>query len=388
MPFIAITEKAFAQLVNEQYEILQRGIAVQRRLEQLVLEERGLDEVARALAAAIGGAVADARRQRRDAGAPRASGAAIAGARWRRSAAEVAQRTGARRAAAVRARARARRAGARSRCRWPPDAAGGPQAWLVAVRDAGGLGEFERLILQQAVTVVALELMRRRVVRDTERRLAGDVLAEAARRATSTTDELRLGCAPSASATTAAVLVFALDDPAGGGGAARAGPARRGRRCLVALARRDCCARSIDADEQRPARARLRRARDALASGTARCAPPPAAPRPSARCAAASTRRATRSRRRRSPNGDAPEVASWRDLGAFQLLLSVQDDEALRSTATACSARSRTARATTAASCCARWRRSSSTTASGSAPPATSTATATRCATGSAASRS
>src|SRR5204862_1588416 len=29
-------------------------------------------------------------------------------------------------------------------------------------------------------------------------------------------------------------------------------------------------------------------------------------------------------------NGRVPEVASWRDLGAFQLLLSVQDDEALR----------------------------------------------------------
>ena len=29
-------------------------------------------------------------------------------------------------------------------------------------------------------------------------------------------------------------------------------------------------------------------------------------------------------------NGSAPEVASYRDLGAFQLLLSLQDDEALR----------------------------------------------------------
>jgi len=29
-------------------------------------------------------------------------------------------------------------------------------------------------------------------------------------------------------------------------------------------------------------------------------------------------------------NGDAPDVASWQDLGAFTLLLSLQDDEALR----------------------------------------------------------
>ncbi len=46
-----------ARLVNEQYEVLQRGIAVHRRLEQLVLEQRGLGEVATALSAAIGGAV-------------------------------------------------------------------------------------------------------------------------------------------------------------------------------------------------------------------------------------------------------------------------------------------------------------------------------------------
>ncbi len=57
LPFIAITEKAFARLVNDQYEVLQRGIAIHKRLERLVIEERGLDELVRALAAAIGGAV-------------------------------------------------------------------------------------------------------------------------------------------------------------------------------------------------------------------------------------------------------------------------------------------------------------------------------------------
>src|SRR4030095_15348005 len=57
MPFIAITEKAFTRLVNEQYALLQRGIAVQRRLEQLVLDDRALDELTRSLSAAIGGSV-------------------------------------------------------------------------------------------------------------------------------------------------------------------------------------------------------------------------------------------------------------------------------------------------------------------------------------------
>src|SRR3954466_15951387 len=35
MPFIAITEAAFSRLVNEQYDVLSRGIAVNERLERL-----------------------------------------------------------------------------------------------------------------------------------------------------------------------------------------------------------------------------------------------------------------------------------------------------------------------------------------------------------------
>src|SRR6185312_2584773 len=58
-----------------------------------------------------------------------------------------------------------------------PDRGGVPAAWLVAVKDAGGLAEIDRLILHQAATVVALELLRRRVADSTERRLAGDVLS-------------------------------------------------------------------------------------------------------------------------------------------------------------------------------------------------------------------
>ena len=52
-----------------------------------------------------------------------------------------------------------------------------PEAWLVAVKDSGPLSDFDRLTLHQAVTIVALELLRGRVAGDTERRLAGDVLA-------------------------------------------------------------------------------------------------------------------------------------------------------------------------------------------------------------------
>ena len=152
-----------------------------------MLEERGLDEVVRALAATIGGAVL----------VLSARGETMAGKAFRRELGDDAAHL----AAAARWPSAAARRAATATARAPqpvafapehPDLAGralalpvatrgsgAPQAWLVAVRDAGGLGDFERLILQQAVTVVALELMRQRVMRDTERRLAGDVLAEA-----------------------------------------------------------------------------------------------------------------------------------------------------------------------------------------------------------------
>ena len=47
----------------------------------------------------------------------------------------------------------------------------------MAIKDSGPLTDFDRLTLHQAVIIVALELLRGRVAGDTERRLAGDVLA-------------------------------------------------------------------------------------------------------------------------------------------------------------------------------------------------------------------
>ena len=47
----------------------------------------------------------------------------------------------------------------------------------MAIKDAAPLSDFDRLALRQASTIVALELLRERIAHDTERRLAGDVLA-------------------------------------------------------------------------------------------------------------------------------------------------------------------------------------------------------------------
>jgi purine catabolism regulator len=324
MPFIAITEKAFTHLVNEQYEILQRGIALQRRLEQLVLEERGIDEVARALSASIGGAVLilDAQCD------------VLASATFRRElpaavlkalALEVADRS-ARDGARPFEPAHEPVAGRALALPVAPDSRRGPQAWLIAARDAGGLGEFERLILQQAVTVIALELMRRRVVRDTERRLAGDVLAEAVDGNLSE-QELRHRLLPFGVGPTAAVLVFKVDAPLEAEGRLERALLDMGVQCLVA-SREGLLVAVVQPPDDEPA-VLAARARDALldSSPEVRVATSRVSPLASLRRGYHEARYALEVAA--MANGTAPDVASWRDLGAFQFLLSVQDDEAL-----------------------------------------------------------
>jgi PucR family transcriptional regulator, purine catabolism regulatory protein len=337
LPFIALTEKAFTRLVNEQYEVLQRGIAIHKRLERLVLEERGLDEVVRALAAATGGTVA----------VLSARGETIAAKTFRRhvpdAAVEYVREQVRRRSEAldlngsnnaetgefmpehpdIVGRSLALPVATRGR--------GAPQVWLVATRDTGGLGDFERLILQQAVTVVALELMRQRVVRDTERRLAGDVLAEALTGRLSES-ELAVRLRPFGVGSQAAVLVFEAFD---GTSAARAEGdldrylADAGVGALVAAHERLLCA-VIDAGESVDPVELAGRVRETLAGDgeDLRAAASRAAEVGSlrrsfheARCALEAAALA---------NGHSPPVASYRDLGAFQLLLSLQDDDALR----------------------------------------------------------
>jgi PucR family transcriptional regulator, purine catabolism regulatory protein len=328
LPFIALTEKAFTRLVNEQYEVLQRGIAIHKRLERLVLEERGLEEVVRALAATIGGAVS----------VLSARGETIASKVFRRRLPETALDQ-------VREEVRRRDAGAGEVIEFAPDhpeiagrslvlpvsirGSGAPQAWLVAARDAGGLGDFERLILQQAVTVVALELMRQRAMRDTERRLAGDVLAEALTGRLSE-EELALRLRPFGIGSRAAVLVFSASD----GVAHSEAELDRflvdaGVGALVASRQDMLCAVVDVPDDSDPialasrAGVALHAAERGVRVGASRPAPVGSLRRSfhEARCALEASALV---------NGRAGRVASYRDLGAFQLLLSVQDDEALR----------------------------------------------------------
>ena len=271
LPFIAITEKAFARLVNEQYEVLQRGIAMHKRLERLVLEERGLDELVRALSAAIGGAVTvlDSRGEAvAQARVPAQRSAVCDGGGERRGARAV--RGGRRgpgqpRARRVRARPSGDRRALAACCRCPRAGAGPRRRGCVATRDAGGLGDFERLILQQAATVVALELMRQRAMRDTERRLAGDVLAEALTGGLAER-EVASRLAPFGVGDTAAVLVFAAGDPPAPRPSSTATCATSGIGALVATREGLLCAVVDAADGVDPVELATR-ARSALALG-------------------------------------------------------------------------------------------------------------------------
>lgn len=321
LPFIAITERAAVHLVDEHLDALRRGMAIQARIERLVLDERGLGEVVRVVAGAIGGSagVLDGRGEElawHDAG----PGAPARGAREAvcRSIAAVAgpppellERPG--EDGCVLALPVVARRGARA------------AAWLVAV---GMLGDFERLVLRQTVTVVALELMRLGVARDTERRLAGDVFAEALTGRLHP-EELEARLRPFGLGAELAVLAFGLGDPAAAAPVLERALERLEVPALVAVRGALVCV----VTEGGPAgpielAAGLRRelAGDfgEVRAAASRVAPAQALRRSfhEARCALEAVRH---------QNGGGPEVASHRDLGAFQLLLSLQDDEALRS---------------------------------------------------------
>jgi DNA-binding PucR family transcriptional regulator len=345
VPFIAITEKAFTRLVNEQYAVLQRSIAAHERLERIVLSERGLEAVVTALATLVGGAalVFDAR------------GQLLAQRRFRRPLAdEVVEslchelgsraRTGHRRGFAPAHPELAERALA-----LPVPATGAPirdgappQAWLVAVKDSGGLTEFDRLTLHQAVTIIALELLRHRVAEDTERRLAGDVLSDMVSGELSGV-ELARRLEPFGIRERAAALVLAPAGLNGGPGVAvaacetaLAGALREeAAGGLVASAGAYVCALLPDGDEddlfglaERVAE-RIRTELDtAVSVGAGRAVPAGDARRSfhEARCALEARALAGNGNGAGAPT----EVATYRDLGSFQLLLSLQDEQALR----------------------------------------------------------
>jgi PucR family transcriptional regulator, purine catabolism regulatory protein len=330
MPFIAITERAATRLVNEQYAVLERSTQVHERLERLVIEGRGLEEVLASTAGAIGGAAMVVDPAGRELARSPADGAPEAEAVEALSREIAAEADGGAPAVFT-----PRSAGLEDRALVVPvpgRRGGAPVAWLAVISDRDRLGEFERLCARQAAIVVGLELMRERVVHETERRLAGDLLADALGGRLEP-EELRGRLRPFGIGSEAAVLVFDLDDPPAAEATLEAALTDAGVPALVATsaaAGRPLLCAVIDAGGNDPIGA-ARLARDTLA-GPGRNGVRAAASRPAAvgslrrafheaRCALEATSLA---------DGEHPDVASHRDLGAFTLLLALQDDDALR----------------------------------------------------------
>jgi PucR family transcriptional regulator, purine catabolism regulatory protein len=356
VPFIAVTEAAFSRLVNEQYAVLRRAIAAHERLERIVLAERGLDAVVAALATLIGGSVLafDARgallvhrafrEELDDVGLAELGGELVerAHAGERQSFAPG--------AAALAGRALVLPVRASDARELGDAETGAPlQAWLVAVKDEGGFSELDRLTLHQAVTIVALELLRRRIAEDTERRLAGDVL-NAIVSGDLAGPELVRRLEPFGLAEHVGAIVLAAPRP-GGSALAEAelalATALRGEATQGLVARSEglACALvpGLDEDElfalAERVGARAARVLDThVRLGAGRAVGGAQARRSfhEARCALEARALAVMDGGSGGNGFDAASagvgatVATYRDLGSFQLLLALQDDDALR----------------------------------------------------------
>ena len=386
-PFIAVTEAAFTRLVNEQYAVLRRALAAHERLERVVLSEQGLEALAGTLATLIGAAVliCDARgrvlathafrrtlepetvRALREELAERRGGPSSHSPRRARAFlpahADLADR-----ALALPVAAEAGVPATTGPAGSQPAGAARPteptaQAWLVAVKDSGPLSDFDRLTLHQAVTIVALELLRGRVAGDTERRLAGDLLSAIVGGDLSGPELTRRLAPFGLGETLAAIVVRHGDDRPDGLGPQEAeavvAQALREDACggllatvaltadgpaftcalvpgaeepeLLALAR-SVAAQLPAGSKPRVGLGRAVRAEQARRSfHEARCAVeavsltgPIETPRVNGNGAAAHESGAD------GAGHGATRVATYQDLGSFQLLLSLQDEEALR----------------------------------------------------------
>jgi purine catabolism regulator len=343
VPFIAVTEKAASHLVNEHYAVLQRALSAHERLERIVLSERGLDGVADALASLIGGPalIFDARGNEL---VRRTHREALGDDTVEELRAELRRRIrdGARRGYAPGGELEGR-ALALPVVRTPPNGtaqpADVPHAWLVAAKEGGALNEFDRLTLHQAVTIVALELLRRRVADDTERRLAGDLLT-ALVSGELTGPDLARRLEPFGLGDRVGVLVLqppraikpeveealttAVRDEAPGGLAAGTGPFS----CALLPHGRGAEDEAFRLAERIRARV-AREIGSELPAGAGRAAAAGDLRRAfhEARCALEARALAGDE----NGNGSGPPLlATYRDLGSFQLLLSLQDDDALR----------------------------------------------------------
>ena len=166
----AISEAVASRIVNEQYSLLQRSLAVQEKLTTMVLEEKGIAAILSTLSA-----LADCYAVLFDfhgvvlceASSRRSFGAETVGELW--------SLISDRRAGSGTFELGLGDSSLHAQV-FPVVAAHRIGAFLAVVKDAGAVSEYDRVVLQNVVTAIALELVTKKAVTETEKRLVGDFL--------------------------------------------------------------------------------------------------------------------------------------------------------------------------------------------------------------------
>jgi purine catabolism regulator len=173
IPFIAITEAVASKIVNEQYSLLQRSLAVHEKLTKIVLEEKGLQFIISTLSALVGcsavlydfhGVVlCEAAHRRR-------IPAELIADLWK----QISDKRASRQDFSV----EVPHGGGGTVQVYPVVASHRIGAFLAVIKDGGEFSDYDRIILHHVVTVTALELVKKKAVAETEKRLAGDFFDE------------------------------------------------------------------------------------------------------------------------------------------------------------------------------------------------------------------
>ncbi len=343
VPFTTITDAALVQLADADPSLLQRVLDTQDALEQIVFSERGLDTLIDTLTRAL---VANVIVMEGN-GEPviqRAARAPLPASVLRSLRAELGARTrrgqtwaltlshSDRGLQSMAFPIRVRRAGASI----DADSSGPADAWLVAVKPGAEFTDFDRLTLDRAVTIVALELRRLVLAEESRRQRAGELL-DAVVRGEVTGDRLveRLapfGLAHGAGAVLVAASSAAAAEAAHLATALAAGLRRESAAGLVAASGALAWALvpSLEDEDLFSLAGRIRAGLTAelgivLRVAAGRAGPASEIGRSLQEARAALDASAVSSH----GSGAAAGVATYRDLGSTQLLLSLQDPAAL-----------------------------------------------------------
>ncbi|MFN2589997.1 MAG: PucR family transcriptional regulator [Actinomycetota bacterium] len=165
MPFIAITEAVFTRLAAEQYDLLSRSLDAEHTLTRVVLEGEGVTGIVSSLARGTGGwaILLDLR------GAPLAVAPTAARGHVARVWSEVQSGgDGLRFSLSV--------VDGRQHIAIQPVSSQGRVEAFLAVGKGDALTQFDRIVSSHALALLALELSKARAVSEAERRLKGDLL--------------------------------------------------------------------------------------------------------------------------------------------------------------------------------------------------------------------